>query len=251
MYDNVLSLVSTLQNQGEQHILVEGVITSGSYHPSDNTVEVLLGHTYAAAAFQMPNGQQKTFTTVRASLAVFGYGDQYGPIGGERCLVAKCGTQFLAILEFDSDDSLNVPSGERWIVHRNPQNPTEITAYTKWTNDGATVGDGLSGFKNLVGGYAEFVTTDGLSIVMNDSAGTITLTNGMNTIVLSSSGVLINGASAVPANGLVRQSDLVAFGTNLITALTTWATLHLQGGTGASGPTFTYTPTGSTTAFSE
>ncbi len=277
-HSNVLAMMSTLNAQGQRPVVTEGIILAGSYDATTGTVQVIMGHTVAAATFQHPNGQQITPTVVGASLQVTGYGDQYGPIGGERCLLVQCGTQFTAFLEFDQDDSPGAPSGERWIVHRSPINPQNITGYTKWTNDGATGGDGLGGWQTLGGNYASLATTGGITFVLNDTANTATITGsnglqisinkatgtinigggstnlvnvsgGSSSIAVGSSGVIFNGVSASSANGIVRQSDLAAFLTQLNSALAIWASSNLQGGSGASGPGLSFTPSASSHSF--
>jgi len=232
-HSGILAMMSTLNAQGQRPVAIEGIILAGSYNPADGTVQVIMGHTLAAASFELPSGQQVQPTVVGASLVVTGW-DQYGPIGGERCLLVSCGTQYAAFLEFDEDDSPGAPSGERWIVHRNPMNPTQITGYTKWTNDGGTVGDNTGGWTTLAGSYGKLFTAGGLSVTLNDDAGALTL----------------NGASPTTANAIVRQGDLVAFLSSLSSALNTWASTNLQGGSGASGPTLSFTPTASPKSFS-
>lgn len=256
----VISMVSTLQKQGQDENGIEGVIQAGSYNPADGSVQVVMAHTVAAAAFTDAGGNQIYPTIVGARLETHGYGDQYGPVGGERCVLRKAGTHYTAILEHNEDDSPGAPSGERWAVHRGTPNgdaPGEVNAWWKLTNDGAP-GDGLGGFKVMAGTRAMLETAGGIVLQLDDATHTATLEGAATVLIesttgqsigVSAAGVTFNGASTTAANGLVTRAFLVAFMAQLQTALATWASTSLQGGSGASGPTLSFVPLASTEAF--
>ena len=266
--DGTLSLMSALHAQKQGYTLIEGVIQAGSYNATDGSAQVYMAHTVAAAAFPDSAGSAITPTVVGAKLAVDGYGKQYGAIGGERVLLGQCGAQWIAWLHYASDDSPGAPSGETWTVHRVPTNPTSINAYWKLTNDGATPGDGLGGYKVLAGGQGSIATAGGISVTVDDSAGTATVscgtglsltinkgsravnlggsttssmllsTSGSTSIGMSTTTLTFNGAATTTANGIVRQSDLATLVMELQTALDSWASTNLQAGSGATGPAF-------------
>lgn len=263
-HGGVLSLSSTLNAQAQRPISIEGVVVAGSYNPANNSIQVTMGHTVAAAAFTTPSGQPIFPTVVTAQLDTSGFGRQYGPVGGEQVVLTQCGTQYLATLEQNSLDSPGVPSGETWEMHYAP-GTTTTNAFWKLTNDGASMGDGLGGYQVLGGSLVSFTTAGGLEFTLNDTTETITIqaSSGLAiTIDKSTSAVNIggspsaaasitfNGAATSTANGVIRQSDLVTFLTNLQTALGTWASANLSGGSGATGPTLSFTPSGSSHSFS-
>lgn len=139
MLEEIFAYNASLKSQDAPVAVLEGVLQAGSYDPTNGTVQVVIGHTVAAAGFD--DGDQPMIVT--ASLATVGYGDQYGPIGNERALVLRAGTHYIAFIEFGPDDSPGVPSGERWIVHRNPQTG-DVDAIVKLQNNtpGTTNGVG-------------------------------------------------------------------------------------------------------------
>ena len=252
-----------MQKQHEESLGVEGVIVAGSYNPADGTVQAIVAHTVAAAAFQDPGGQQIFPTVVGAQLEASGYGDQYGPVGGERCILRRAGTHFTATLEHNSDDSPGAPSGERWSVHYVPSSvPTgtrTVNAYMRLTNDGAVGGDGWGGYKVLAGGLGSIATGGGIAFALNDTTATASLTGAANVLIsalggasiaMSGTEVIINGSPVDVANELVRQSDIVVLLASLQTALTAWASANLQGGSGAGGPTLSFVPTASSKTYS-
>jgi hypothetical protein len=264
-FGGLLALQHQMQKQHEEALGVEGVIVAGSYNPADGTVQAIICHTVAAAAFQDPGNppQQVYPAVVGAQLETSGYGDQYGPVGGERCILRKAGTHFTAHLEHNSDDSPGAPSGERWSVHYVPSSvPTgarTINAYLKLTNDGASGGDGHGGFRVLAGGLGSITTGGGINLSLNDTTATASLTGaasvlisatGGGSIAISGTQVIINGATVGVGSELVRQSDLVALLAALQTALAAWASSSLQGGSGAGGPTLSFVPTASSKTYS-
>lgn len=199
------------KSQGEENIFIEGVIIAGSYLPSNGTAQVLLAHTYMAAGYN--DGTQPVI--VRATLATIGYGDQYGPVGGERCLVIRAGTHWVALIEFGPDDSPGVPAGERWIVHRQPSTaesdysangtytPGPINAYTKYSNDGSTAGGNKGGVTSLVGETGTTHTANGHLDQMDDKTQTITRTSaGGHTVTLNDA---VKTVVMKSANGLLHE----------------------------------------------
>jgi hypothetical protein len=265
---NLFAAINTINqpSQGARNIFLEGIIVAGSYKPDLATVQVTLGHTYAAASY--PNAGPPVVVT--ASLATIGYGDQYGPVGGERALVIKAGTHWIALLEFGTDDSPNVPSGERWITHRKPARsandanygtngeytPSPVNSYTKWTNDGSSVGDNKGGWKTLVGETGVIQTSGGITITIDDAANQakITMPGGLTIIADNASNTLqIGGSGTSSGDAIVRQSDLQSALNTLVSTIHTWATANFS--TGASGSGWTGatptapTATGSSTSY--
>jgi len=135
------------------------------------------------------------------------YTDQSGPQGGEQCVVAcldPYGDVFVILGYTTNDDApgANVPSGERKIV--DPRG-----SFVHWaTERGGAVRTSAAGYATIFGGTGTEVGGENLDET-NDA--------------------------------IMRKSDvdaaLAAQIAQLKSDLTTWAAAHLQGGSGASGPT--------------
>jgi len=262
--DRILATVSQMLADRERPVAHLGLIVSGSYDPSDATVEVLLGDTFALIG---DDGDLPS-TLKKIPLHTSSIGVLEPPLGGERAVFNDLGTTF----HHDTDDSPGaaqygspgVLAGEKFRGHPNPaawaSGQVTYDAYDHMTNDGKTAGDGKAGRQMLVGGYAKFFTTDGFAITLDDAGqlvsistpggGLLTLSDANAQIVAtygsatwtldSATGTFqMSGSGTASANAAVRESDLQAAINNLCTAIQTWAEAHFASsaaGSGWSGP---------------
>lgn len=141
-----LSAANANEQSGLPSVL-SGVIVAGSYDPIGiqqgnlalPSVEVIIGEDYASTT------NTETLVTRRATLATSQIGDMAGPVGGERVVLFRSPSGWIAMFQHGPDDTPKTPQGERWIAQRNALTG-EVMAFLKLTSDGATPGDGLGGF---------------------------------------------------------------------------------------------------------
>jgi hypothetical protein len=159
----------------------EGIAQSGSYNPTEGTVDVIQGDTFNQF---LGEGDQPI---PHKSVPIVGpmVGWQYGLIGDERVILIPTQGGFVALTHHGEDDSPGAPAGELWVRHRNPAANIGLAATGapavydfahKLTNDGPTPGDGLAG--DVIEGAAlhSRTTAGGQTDVFNDTEQTITRT---------------------------------------------------------------------------
>lgn len=174
----IVAEVMSNQSRGEQ-----GVIVPGSYRKADGTVQVLIGTT--AAIIQETD--QQPLPRPRLPLLTPVHGMQAGPTGDERCIVVAFSGGFGVHLMHDEDDSPGAPAGEHWYVH-----PASKSFY-KYTNDGATAGDGLGGARFFGKAFHQASTGSGHTITMDDTARRVsTVTAGGHTDIFDDAGRVIS-----------------------------------------------------------
>ena len=188
-------------HESQTPIVEDGIVMAGSYDPADGTVSVGIGDTFACLPEdEIFLGYTPPLTYKKVRLATSQIGDQYGPVGGERVDLHPTYGGQQAVLKHGPDDSPQAPAGERWIM-QTPlatiiANGGKLGGYTqglKFTNDGATAGDGLGGMTrhsssfiadSTAGGYKQIfsdterllsvVTPEGHTMRVDDAAGTWT-----------------------------------------------------------------------------
>jgi hypothetical protein len=231
------TLIAARMRQLHIPIAREGVIQA--YNPADGTVRVTYGDT--GSMFSDTPDRQIDHPFI--PLLTPAHGRQAGPRGKERVIVIESQGGPVALLHHEDDDSPGAPVGEDWAVHRN--SASAIDAYVKLTNDGSTQGDDAGGIQILAGGFAKIFTTNGWTFSFDDTGkkGIIASPGGLSITLDDNNGVMTLGSGDDPgsAEALIRASDLnsalSAQVNQLKTDLTTWAAAHLQGGSGATGPT--------------
>lgn len=152
-------------NERPAPIGVSGHVVPGSYNPEDRTAEVLVDDSDAAFQLAVALGDTETaslLSHVRVPIETHDPSDQYGPRGGEPVVLHRAQRGHVAKFIADAGGnvapgygpffSVQAPSGERWIFHRNANG--EIDSGMQLTNDGANVGDGLGG--TIVGNQGAF-----------------------------------------------------------------------------------------------
>lgn len=144
-----LAAASAIVDQRPVPVGREGIVVSGSWDAKSGTVEVLFGDTYAAL------DDSEIILHPRLPVLTTQLGDQYAPVGGERCIMLPIQSGFAVLIHHGEDDSPGAPSGERWITHRGASGSP--TAALKLTNDALTPGDGLGAFQGTGGGYASIL----------------------------------------------------------------------------------------------
>lgn len=220
-----------------------GVVNTGTHDPTDGTHEARIG---ATAAIIGDEGDQPI--DVSKIPAAMPYGIQYGHRGNERVVLNDAPTEsgFISHTHYGADDSPGAPSGELWLFHRNGNGtPGDIDAYQKFTNDGVAAGDGKGGIVELAGAYRKIATAGGWVVTLDDTGkiGKIQSPGGLSIILDDNNGTITLGSGDDPgaADALIRKSDLdnalSAQMNQLKTDLTTWASTHLQPGSGGTGPT--------------
>ncbi len=243
----LLGVVSQMLNERPAPIGITAHVVPGSYREGDGTVEVLIDDTFAAYQLAQALGDSdatQMLTHPRVPVANHDPNDQYGFRGGEPVLLipSQRGYVAKAIPDAQTNDapgagpffSVQAPSGERWLCHRNSSN--EIDAYIKLTNNGSS-GDGRGGLKLLAGALFSLATAGGISIVADDSttqlqaqtAGNfgILADDSSSTVGIGSSG----GAGLGSTDGVVRQKDLKSVIDALRSELQTWGAANFQSGT--------------------
>jgi hypothetical protein len=227
----ILAMVSSLISDREPLHALEGTVVPGSWNAMDGTCAVRIGDSNSN------DGEDGDYLQdIRVHLATTHIGDQYGPVGGERISVHHAQSGYVGTFDHGEDDSPGAKSGERFITHRSATGSGQPDGYVKFLNNGQP-GDSAGGLSLLAGVLFDVATAGALQIIMSDHLGYIEI-----------------GAPGLNATqqAVIRKSDLDAWGASLMTHITTqldtWATTHLQGGTGAVGPTLTSVPsTGSAT----
>jgi hypothetical protein len=247
---SILAQVSAMLKERPHPVGREGIIQS--YDPTDSTVEVIFGDGAAIIVGDGGDGDTPPFER-GVPLITSHHGDQFGPIGGERCIVIPTQSGYAAHLHHAWDDSPGAPAGERWITHRDPTTG-KVDSYIKFTNAGSATNDGKGGLLLGFGELAEIETLGGHSIVQDDVAKTITIlaSDGTTKAVwdANTGSLLFQGATNAAADGLVRQSDLVELLSQIQAAIQTWSLAHVPNGSGNAGPTLTgITPTASERSF--
>jgi hypothetical protein len=169
--DRILGTVSQMLADRESPIAHRGIVMPGSYDPTDGTIEVLIGNTYALIG----DDGDVPATLKKVPLLSTMVGDLSAPIGGERVIIHR---DFGAILHHGPDDTPGTATngspgavlGERIIAHRNPTTLT-FDAWRHYTNDGSTAGDGLAGVRDFSGAYHKTFTAAGHEINADDTVG--------------------------------------------------------------------------------
>ena len=241
-------------HEGRVYVAEHGVAVATTWSPTTvvgkhaNTFSVTSGKTAGIIEDDGDRGVAKA----AVDMASIAWGLQHAPRGGERVVIIPTETSPIALnLHGDDDSCATLKPGETILRHFNAEtapdaegNPGTGTVNTSllFANDAASTGDNLGQIAALAGGLLSLLTTAGYGITVTDSSGNIVVT--ANTVQIAGSGT--NTSDAV-----VRQSDLVTLLSDIQSALATWASTSLRGGTGAAGPTTltSITPTASAVTF--
>jgi hypothetical protein len=246
----VLAQVSAMMGERSTPIGREGNIVS--YDSTDGTVEVLFGDSAAIITGPQGDGDAPP-TELHVPLITNHHGDQFGPVGGERCIVIPTQSGYAAHIIYDEDDSPGAPAGERWITHLDPATGN-VDSYIKFTNAGSTTNDGKGGLLLGFGELAEIETAGGHGVILDDVAKKVIVKSagGLTLILDDNTGTIQLAGSGDPtADAIVRQSDLVTLLGQIQAQLQAWALAHVSNGSGNAGPsTLTgITPTASAKSF--
>jgi hypothetical protein len=122
---------SKRSRDGGSSLAEDGIIAQGSWNPVDGTVSVLLIET----ASIITDGTEQPLVLKGIQLATTVAGHQGPPVGGERVILLRRHSGWLAILEHGQaagtpDDSPGAPAGENWYVH------PKTKSYQKFKNTG-------------------------------------------------------------------------------------------------------------------
>lgn len=249
----IASMVSAIVNERPIPISMEGRIVPGSYEPIDGTVQVQIGDSDAAYQLAQALGDSGDLTQMLAHPVMPLVGndpnDQYGPRGGEPVVIENTQSGYVAKLRPDAGQvnnrppgpgpffSVQAPSGERWLCHRNASG--DVDSAIKLTNDGPTEGDGLGGTRiGYKGALTKLLTNAGWTFVLDDTnkLGTLTSPNGVVIQVDDNNGKVYLGATGLGnSQGVVTKSDL----NSAISALAA----IVQGGPGVTAPSVTASTT--------
>lgn len=110
---------------GGSVVAEDGIIADGSYNAKDGTVSVWLIET----ASIISNGTEQPLLRQGIQLLTPIHGQQAGPVGGERVILIRRHSGWLAVLEHGKDDSPGAPAGEHWYAHKSG-------SYHKFQNSG-------------------------------------------------------------------------------------------------------------------
>lgn len=224
-FDRIFAISSTLaKDPREPGYIYEGIVVNGSWNPNTGTIKITEGGSYS----QFPDSGS-SFLPIEATLMTPSVGQCAPPRGGEQVCYTKAQGSWIAWFDNCFQQVVPAQAGEWWQLHFNAAG--NVDAYIKLTNDGPTTGDGLAGFRALVGALFSLMTTNGLKIVARDD--------------LAQVGVGDDPANMSSPQAVIRQKDLVAFAATL----QTWANENFQSGTAAAPePT---APAGSTTVLAK
>lgn len=208
------ALLAAKMNSRGVPIAREGVIVDGSWRAADASVEVIFADTYAAL---MDDPGITPLNHPRVPLWTTHLEDTFAPVGGERVHLVPTQSGYAAILQRNADpDMPAVPSGERWIQHRNANG--QIDAYIRWTNDGPSAGDGLGSLTALAGALLSVMTAGGLKIVARDDSGLVGIGDDPANLDATK-------------NAAVTHDDLKSFAANI----QTWAQNNFASNASGSG----------------
>jgi hypothetical protein len=101
-------------NDGGSLLAEDGIIANGSWNPADGTVTVLKIET----ASLLPSNTEQPLPLPGVQLLAPVHGMQGGPVGGERVILMRRHSGWLALLEHGKDDSPGAPAGEKWLTHK-------------------------------------------------------------------------------------------------------------------------------------
>lgn len=171
---DMLALVTSVIRDNAPPSNSEGIVQSGSWNPTNGTVQHIFGDTAAILPGDEDGDQAlivDDFPVVTTQI-----GDQYAPTGNQRTVAIPTPSGYVTMFVHGPDDSPQVPAGERWVYHYNSSGV--VDSFWKHTNDGPTVGDGLGGAH--YGGTAalsQMTTKSGHAMKMDDTAKTVTTTS--------------------------------------------------------------------------
>lgn len=92
----------------------DGIIADGSYSPKDGTVSVWMTET----ASLLPSNTEQPLPIQGVQLLTPVHGQQAGPVGGERVILIRRHSGWLAVLEHGEEDSPGAPAGEYHYLHK-------------------------------------------------------------------------------------------------------------------------------------
>jgi hypothetical protein len=166
----LLNAVRMLSQRNKPPIGIDCIVQTGSYDPVSRTISA---QEMVSAAELDETGVPQDDPVVYQNVAISSdWASEYGPRGGERCTLFPVeGGGFRAIFDKEQDDSLQTPSGEWWIAHKNVNGT--IDAFVKLTNDSVNAGDGLASITALAGALLFIATQGGLVLRADDSLGYI------------------------------------------------------------------------------
>lgn len=228
----------------------DGIIANGSWNPQSGTVDVWKVET----ASILTDGTEQPLRYQGVQLATTVNGHQGPPVGGERVILLRRHSGWLAILEHGQDDSPKAPAGEHWYVH------PKTGSFQKFENNGNIAVSAeaqhsiaaASSTQTITGSEAHTAQT------WSASASTSASVTAPSVQIGPSGGPYLQtgGSGAGGSNALVRAFELNAVVTainSLIALFNAHVHSGVQGGGGNSGaPTSTDSPispaTGATNA---
>lgn len=92
----------------------DGIVANGSWNPADGTISVWMNETSSI----LVNRTEQPLPRQGIQLLAPVHGQQAGPIGGERVILIRRHSGWIAVLEHGLDDSPGAPAGESWMTQQ-------------------------------------------------------------------------------------------------------------------------------------
>jgi hypothetical protein len=165
---DLLNTMRLMAHRKKQREALDCIVLTGSYDPVARTISA---QEMVSAVELDQDGNLVDTPVVYQNVPIAGdWSSEYGPRGGERCtLIPVEGGAWRAIFDKEEDDSLQTPSGEWWLSHKDANG--NVDAYVKLTNDGPNQGDALAAINALAGALLRVATAGGLILRADDSLG--------------------------------------------------------------------------------